>query len=335
MSTFILQLHINILFFFLNKEYIFKNPELIPLLIRYVEVNKIVFPIEKVKYLSNEEVVDILKDCTRNQTIYNPNYEMVKSITLLEDNNLKIIYPLIKESMNKINYDYTKDVNDLVYSVNLRKKGKKYTFEEHLKALIITQLSNHRWGDNNIRKNIDTIDNIFHNYNKNYLKLVNPNILVNELKKIHCTNPMINNQMKALSKNIMVLEKIEKDYGSLDNFVNTESPNDIANILNDGRYKMIQVGRAFAYDYLKKVDINTCKNSIQLKRLFGSHRLGMVENKNATEQQVLNIIKKIAKINNCEEIVVESILTQFCLLRSANICGECPNSEKCKISLGM
>lgn len=315
----------------MKNEQIFKNPELIPLLIRYVEVNKIVFPIEKVKYLSNEEVVDILKDCTRNQTIYNPNYEMVKSITLLEDNDLKIIYPLIKESMNKVNYDYTKDVNDLVYSVNLRKKGKKYTFEEHLKALIITQLSNHRWGDNNIRENIDTIDNIFHNYNKNYLKLVNPNILVNELKKIHCTNPMINNQMKALSKNIMVLEKIEKDYGSLDNFVNTQSPNDIANMLNDGRYKMIQVGRAFTYDYLKKVGINTCKNSIQLKRLFGSHRLGIVENKNATEQQVLNIIKKIAKINNCEEIVVESILTQFCLLRSANICGECPNCEKCKI----
>ena len=158
-----------------------------------------------------------------------------------------------------------------------------------------------------------------------------PHYLVNELKKIHCTNPMINNQMKALSKNIMVLEKIEKDYGSLDNFVNTQSPNDIANMLNDGRYKMIQVGRAFTYDYLKKVGINTCKNSIQLKRLFGSHRLGIVENKNATEQQVLNIIKKIAKINNCEEIVVESILTQFCLLRSANICGECPNCEKCKI----
>ena len=31
--------------------------------------------------------------------------------------------------------------------------NKKYTFEEHLKALIISLLSNHRWGDNNIREN--------------------------------------------------------------------------------------------------------------------------------------------------------------------------------------
>ena len=293
----------------MKNERIFKNHELIPLLIKYVEVNKIIFPIEKVKYLSNEEIIKILKDCINNQIAYNPNYELVKKITLLEDTELKTIYPLIKLSMEKI----------------------KYTFEEHLKALIIAQLSNHRWGDNNIRENIDAIDEIFHNYNKNYLKIVEPNILVKKLRNIHCTNPMINNQMKSLSTNIIILEKIEKDYGSLDNFVSIETPNDIANMLNDGKYKMAQVGRAFAYDYLKRIGINTCKNSVQLKRLFGNHRLGIVENENATEQQVLNIIKKIANLNNCDEIVVESILIQFCLLRSANICGEYPNCEKCKI----
>ena len=49
--------------------------------------------------------------------------------------------------------------------------------------------------------------------------------------------------MKSLSTNIIILEKIEKDYGSLDNFVSIETPNDIANMLNDGKYKMAQVGR--------------------------------------------------------------------------------------------
>ena len=313
-----------------NKE-IFKNEELIPLLIKYVKVNKVIFPIERVKYLSNEEVIEILKECTHNQTIYNPNYDMVSKITILDDKDLRDIFPLIKESMDYINYDYMRDIKDLLDNVKSRKKGKKYTFEEHLKALIISLLSNHRWGDNNIRENMDAIDEIFHNYNKNYLKVVDPSILVNKLRKIHCTNPMINNQMKALFKNIMVLERIEKDYGSLDNFVNKEMPNDIANMFNDGKYKMIQVGRAFAYDYLKRVGVNTCKKSVQLERLFGSHRLGVVENPNATEQQVLNIIKKIAKLNNCDEIVVESIIQQFCLLRSANICGENPNCERCKI----
>ena len=299
---------------------------LIPMLLKYVKVNKVVFPIEKVKYLSNEEVIEILKNCIHNQIIYNPNYEMVKKITLLDDKELKEIYPLIKMSM-----DYMRDIKDLIDSVNSRKKGKKYSFEEHLKALILALLSNHRWGDNNIRENMEAIDEIFHNYNKNYLKVVDPSILVEKLRKIHCTNPMINNQMKALSKNIMVLEKIEKDYGSLDKFVSIETPNDIANMFNDGIYKLTQVGRAFAYDYLKRVGVNTCKNSSGLQRLFGSHRLGIVENANATEQQVLNIIKKIAILNNCDEIIVESIIQQFCLLRSANICGEHPKCERCKI----
>ncbi len=37
---------------------------------------------------------------------------------------------------------------------------------------------------------------------------------------------------------------------------------------------------------------------------------------------IINIIKKIAKLNICEEVVVESIINQFSLLRSANICGK-------------
>ncbi len=270
-----------------NKK-IFKNEELIPLLIKYVKVNKVIFPIERVKYLSNEEVIEILKECIDNQTIYNPNYDMVSKITILDDKDLRDIFPLIKESMDYINYDYMRDIKDLLDNVKSRKKGKKYTFEEHLKALIISLLSNHRWEDNNIRENMDAIGEIFHNYNKNYLKVVDPSILVNKLRKIHCTNPMINNQMKALSKNIMVLEKIEKDYGSLDNFVNKEMPNDIANMFNDGKYKMIQVGRAFAYDYLKRVGVNTCKKSVQLERLFGSHRLGVVENPNCERCKIRN-----------------------------------------------
>lgn len=315
----------------MENDKIFKNNELIPLLINYVKVNKVVFPIERVKYLSNEEVVDILKDCIKKKIIFNPRYDMVDKITILSDDELKNILPLIKKSMDYINYDYMSDINDILYNVNRRKNGKKYSFNEHLKALIITLLSNHRWGDSNIRENIDNIDSIFHNYDKNYLKVVNPNILINELRKIHCSNPMIKYQMNALSNNIMVLELIEKDYGSLDNFVNKESPNDIANMFNHGKYKLIQVGRYFAFDYLKRVGVNTCKNSPQLERLFGSARLGIVDNNIATEQQVLCIIKKIAKLNDCEEIIVESILQQFCLLRSANICGEYPRCEKCKL----
>ena len=71
-----------------NKQ-IVGTDDLIPMLLKYVKVNKAIFPIERVKYLSNEEVIEILKDCTHNQIIYNTNYEMVKNITLLDDKDLK------------------------------------------------------------------------------------------------------------------------------------------------------------------------------------------------------------------------------------------------------
>ena len=66
----------------MKNEQILEKDELIPLLIKYVKVNKVIFPIERVKYLSNEEVIEILNDCINNHTIYNPNYEMVKNILL-------------------------------------------------------------------------------------------------------------------------------------------------------------------------------------------------------------------------------------------------------------
>ena len=121
----------------MKNEQIFKNPELIPLLIKYVEVNKIIFPIEKVNYLSNEEIIKILKDCINNQIAYNPNYELVKKITLLEDTELKTIYPLIKLSMEKINYDYMKDVKDLIVDLSVIRFKHIDNLAEQLKECIL------------------------------------------------------------------------------------------------------------------------------------------------------------------------------------------------------
>ena len=41
--------------------------------------------------------------------------------------------------------------------------------------------------------------------------------------------------------------------------------------------------------------------------------------------------RRLLREEDCDEIIVESIIQQFCLLRSANICGEYPKCEKCKI----
>lgn len=308
-----------------------ENNELIPLLIKYKKVTGYLFPIEKVKYVSDEELIPRIIKCIESNTKYDFKTYKLDKIQILSDNELREVIPLIIKSMDALNYDYKTDIENINKYIERRNNGEVFTFSDHLKALILTQLNNHRWGDSNIRNNIDKINDIFHNFDKNYLKVADPSDLVNELKKIHCTNPMTKKQMESIYHNITIFESIEREYGSLDNYVLNNDPSDIANGFVDGKYQLKQVGHVFTYDYLKRVGINTCKFSNQIERLFGCTRLGVVAEEKATHGQALTILKKISKLNNIPEIEVESIIQQFCLLRSANICGEIPNCEKCKL----
>jgi len=313
----------------MNEVLEFKMSELIPLLIRYKEELGELFPIGKLKHLTNEVIVERIKECLENRNLYDIQIFKLDSVQKMSNNDIKSILPLIEKTMENINYDYKMYQDNELKFIRQRENGKQFSFNEHVEALIMTLLSNHRWGNDNIINNKEKIDIIFNSYDKEYLKNVDSNILIDELRKIHCTNPMIKKQMESLSYNIKILEKIEQEYGSLDNFVLTNTPNEISNTFNDGKYKLKQFGKAFSIDYLRKVGINTCKSSTQLERLFGSDRLGIFENNKATNGEVLSVIKKISKFNNISELEVETLLQHFCLSRCANICSENPRCELC------
>lgn len=313
----------------MKKEEEKKKSDLIPLLIEYKKVIGELFPIERVKHLSNEVLIKRIKQCIKNKKRYDIQIFKLDNCQILNDEELKQIISLIIKTLDSVNYDYKEIIEEILKPIVEREKGRKFDFKDHLYALVLTMLCNNRWGDTNIKNNINRIKAIFHDFDKNYLKLANSTYLVEELKKIHCTNLMINKQMKVLPYNIKMLEKIESDYDSLDEFVSIEDSNKIANLLYDGKYKMKQVGKSFAFDYLKKVGINCCKSSTQMERLFGMSRLGIVTNEVATAGQVISIIKKLAKLNNLKEIEVELLLQQFCLSKFSNICSETPRCNKC------
>lgn len=308
-----------------------EKSELIPLLIKYKKIFGYVFPIQKVKYLSNEIVIERLKICIDNKKLYEDQIFVSNECEKKVESDLKMIFNLVKLSMKEINYDYKKNIEELMNVYKLRGNGKTFEFSEHLRSLIISLLSNNRWGDSNIKNNIYKINSIFHNFDRNYLKIVDSNIIISELKKIHCTNPMIKKQILALPYNIDILEKIELDYGSLDNYIVTTLPNNIVNSFSEGKYKLKQVGHAVTFDYLKRVGINTCKTTVQMKNLFSCKKLSIVKKEKVTSSEVKNIIKKISKLSNITEFEVESIFQQFCLSRFSNICTERPNCEKCKL----
>ena len=72
--------------------------------------------------------------------------------------------------------------------------------------------------------------------------------------------------MSKREKNIEILELIEKDYGSLDNFVCSEEIYKVVDKLYEGKYKLIQVGPSTAYDYLLRVGIETSKSTASIER---------------------------------------------------------------------
>lgn len=289
-----------------------------------------IFPVTNLKNMENELLKKKLVDCIINGQVFNCNIEKY-NIKVNDKINYVELIKLVKESMSQINYDYSKMLSEINNIVDLRKNGKIFSFEEHLEALLLAQLSNHRWGSSTIKKNKEKLREIFKYYDRDYLKKINPDFLTNNIIAINCGNASIYRQMRALSYNISVLEKIEKDYGSLDHFVSSDDPNTLANILYDGKYKLKQVGKAFALDYLKKVGINTCKSDTQIGRLFGNSRLNLVKRNQATAHEIISIIKLISKDTLISEIEIDAIIWQFCLPRGANICTESPNCLYCKL----
>lgn len=300
------------------------------LLVYYKKFNK-TFPLTYMRNCDNTTLKQKIIDCINKERKFDINDEKFNIEKQSDTIDYAQIINLIKESMSAVNYDYKKMIKETKNIVDLRKNGKIFKFEEHIEAIILSQLSNHRWGDVTIKENKQQIRNIFKEYDKEYLKQINANVLAKQLIDMNCGNASIYRQMESLSYNITILEKIEKDYGSLDDFVSSDNTNTLANMLYDGRYKMKQIGKAFALDYFKKVGINTCKSDIQINRIFGSNRLALVNKANATAIQTMGLIKEIAKVNNMQELEVDSLLCQFCLPRGANICTADPNCSKCKL----
>lgn len=310
---------------------IYENKTLTDLLLAYSSKFKLPFPLLYMSGASNETIKERIIECLTNNEIYNLGKHRIQNQEVNIEFDYKDFFVKIMNSMDCINYDYKSLLLEQLTPIYERKKGKIFNSKEHLEALILTMLNNHRWGDNTIKENLSKIREIFKDYDYEYLKSVCPDELYTRLVSINCGNIALSRQLKTLKNNIKTLEEIEKDYGTLDNFVISNEPNTIANILYTGKYKLEQVGISFGLEYLRKVGINTCKIDSQIKRLLGSKRLGFTSRENATTLQAMNIIKKISEANNLTDIEVESILWQFCINRGANICSENPKCNKCQL----
>ena len=239
--------------------------------------------------------------------------------------NYKKMFNILEKYLNDKLVDVDKTV---LQAVQNRKNGKTFTFSEHIKGLVFSLLSSQRdWGE--IHRNRQYVEKLFFNFDKEKIKNTDYHYFINGLKSRSLGNRAINKQMETLNYNIAILERIEKEYGSLDDFVTRLKPNAISALFacKESPYALKQIGFPLALEYLRNVGIDTVKPDVHIVRIF--KRLGLIKDSDSAERDVLEIIEKLSKESGYPKAHIDFLLWHYCSKSFGNICSE--NNPKCNL----
>jgi hypothetical protein len=212
-----------------------------------------------------------------------------------------------------------------------RERGEGFTLRDHVRGLILSQLSNQRpWGP--IAANLARIDRIFLDYDPMALEQAQPDLLVSQLRGIRCANRSILAQLMALANNIRTLRRIEQRYGSLDAFVVSDTPDAIARRLSTaGDFKLRWIGYTLALEYLRNVGIRAAKPDVHVCRVISGERLGYADGHPAPEV-AYRVVGNLAKEADCNPTYLDNLLWLFCAQDYGNVCRSSPRCGLCALS---
>lgn len=208
-----------------------------------------------------------------------------------------------------------------------RERGERFSLRDHVRGLLLSQLSNNRpWGA--IARNRERIDAIFLDYDPEALKAADPAGLTAALRAIQCGNRGIAKQMAGLRQNIETLERT----GDIDAYVTSAPPKAIAREFATGKkYKLVQVGYALALEYLRNVGINAVKPDVHVCRMIGPERLGLTEEV-PTPAEAYTALMDWSDRHGESPVCVDSLLWLFAAKDYAAICTAEPRCEVCLVS---
>ncbi|MEF3302483.1 hypothetical protein [Paenibacillus sp. GYB003] len=246
--------------------------------------------------------------------------------------NLAEIVTRMEITLHHIGYDLKQTVDDLgqIERFEKRSRGDTFDINEHVKGMILALLSNQRpWKP--IMQNMTKITEIFLNFQVEKLKQADKRLLAEQLKGIKCGNRAIDKQLASLDFNLSVFEQIELDYGSLDKYVISDSPIDIAWELAKGKkYKLKQIGFALALEYLRNVGIQAIKPDLHLRRIISKNRLNLYPGY-PSEIDTYRILSTISKEANVSLTYIDNLMWVFCATDYANVCGSNPKCHICQL----
>lgn len=216
--------------------------------------------------------------------------------------------------------------------MDLRKDGKTFTLQDHLKGMIYSLMSAQTvWA--NIERNKPNIDKIFFYYDPEKILEKDYTYFVNELGIIRCRSRLTNGQMKALHENIRTMQRIERDYGSVDAFVTSDKVEKIVEMLSKAgsKYKIKMMGEALAREYLRNVGVDSGKPDVHMKRILGSERLGVSRYPEATNEEVVSTLQDLSDKTGLWMSQIDYLFWAYCATDMGEICTANPRCDKCVI----
>jgi len=212
-----------------------------------------------------------------------------------------------------------------------RVRGKKFSFEDHIRALIYSLLTNQRrWSD--VEPKLPQIDKLFFYYKKDEILSHSAEYFESGVRRLSCGNRSIKQQMQGLHYDISVFERIECKYGSLDAYVTSKEAHEIVKDISSGQYKLKGIGVALAWEYLRNVGIDGAKPDLHLKRFFGSERMGVSSSPNASDEEVLKEIARLSIETGLTKFEIDYLIWCFCADGKGEICTINPKCKKCIVS---
>lgn len=216
--------------------------------------------------------------------------------------------------------------------MDLRKNGKKFSLEEHIQGMIYSLMSAQTvWA--NIERNKPNIDRIFFEYNPEKILEKDYTYFVDALGIIRCRSRLTNGQMKVLHENIRTMQRIEKEYGSMDAFVTSENVERIVEKISKAgsKYKIKMMGEALAREYLRNIGVDSGKPDVHMKRIMGSERLAVSGYPEASNEEVVAKLQELSNETGLWMSQIDYIFWAYCATDMGEICTANPRCEKCVI----
>ena len=184
-----------------------------------------------------------------------------------------------------------------------------------------------------IEPHLSEIDEIFYNYDPVLIEAADPLYFCKKIFSLKCGNRNTKAQMKALADNIATFYHIEKEYGSIDSFITSESAEKIVQMLSkdNSSYKLKMMGEALVWEYLRNVGIDGAKPDTHLRRFLGADRMGRGMKSPATIKEVNEQIEILSNSTGMTKVEIDNIIWSFCSEGYGKVCTATPHCEICPI----